>query len=85
MQPPFTHLSYFRLTSRWQADIGLGRKCEPNLSIKRVRTSKFLLSKAIKNLYGKKPCLARFRHGTTGHTMRPQSKTKMFWRCVRNP
>ena len=30
MQPPFTHLSYFRLTSRWQADIGLGRKCEPD-------------------------------------------------------
>ena len=22
--------SYFRPTSRWQADIGLGRKCEPN-------------------------------------------------------
>ena len=47
MQPPFTHLSYFRLTSRWQADIGLGRKCEIYLSTKRVRTSKFSLSKEL--------------------------------------
>ena len=47
MQPPFTHLSYFRPTSRWQADIGLGRKCEIYLSTKRVRTSKFSLSKEL--------------------------------------
>ena len=29
-------------------------------------------SKAIENLYGKMPRLARFRQVTKGHTMRPQ-------------
>ena len=38
----------------------------------------FVKQGANENLYGKMPCLARFRHGTTGHTMRPQSKTKCF-------
>ena len=32
----------------------------------------FVKQGAIENLYGKMPCLTRFRHGTTGHTMRPK-------------
>ncbi len=58
------------------------RNANPISSIKRVQTSKFSLSKAIKNLYGKMPCLTSFRHGRARHTMRPQSKFASKFRDV---